>query len=353
MPVDRSNVRPGQALSADDLARVAADVLSASPFPALVLEVPSQRIVAAGPRASHLLDPTGATVVDHLLEEFTADRPILGTDLLAGGRLNGFESFRVLRRSRGADVKVRMWVRTFDHQPPSRLVLLILVADDPIDGRSPTPEAKEMPPTPAVVGTTDAELQIERISSDAEELFGVPVAELLGLGFADLVVESDVPVLVAAFEAASEGTNGVTVVVDLEVRGNDRASAPVACEVLLLPMQPAQSCAFVLLPTQLSASKDYTAESLPAILARLGKGAEIAQLARGVFSGATERDVPGLGNLTTRELEIVGRLIDGDRAPAIATRLFLTQSTVRNHLAAVFAKLGVNSQQQLLNLFRR
>jgi DNA-binding CsgD family transcriptional regulator len=351
--VQGSDARPGRVLSAEELARIAADVLGASQFPALVLEVPSQRIVAAGPRASHLLDPTGATVVDHLLEEFTADRPVLGTDLLAGGRLNGFESFRILRRARGADVKVRMWVRTFERQSPTRLVLLILVADEPMKGPHLRSELEELPPTPAVVGTVNAQWQIERISADAEDLFDVPVADLIGLTLADLVAKSDVPVLMGAFETASKGTNGVTVVVDVHPRGNDGADKAIACEILLLPLHPALSCAFVLLPTPLSTSKDQTTESLPAILGRLGKGAEIAHLARGVFSGATDRDVPGLADLTTRELEIVGRLLDGDRAPAIATRLFVTQSTVRNHLAAVFAKLGVNSQQQLLNLFRR
>ncbi|MDT4915301.1 MAG: hypothetical protein QOH89_1, partial [Pseudonocardiales bacterium] len=36
-----------------------------------------------------------------------------------------------------------------------------------------------------------------------------------------------------------------------------------------------------------------------------------------------------------------------------ANKLYLSQSTVRNHLAAVFAKLGVTSQQGLLILMRR
>jgi DNA-binding NarL/FixJ family response regulator len=71
-----------------------------------------------------------------------------------------------------------------------------------------------------------------------------------------------------------------------------------------------------------------------------------------VFRGINERSMPGLNRLTTRELEIVTRLLEGDRAPAIATKLFLSQSTVRNHLASVFAKLGITSQQELLNMMR-
>ncbi len=63
-------------------------------------------------------------------------------------------------------------------------------------------------------------------------------------------------------------------------------------------------------------------------------------------------ELAGLSRLTNRELDIVGRLLHGDRVPAIAETLFLSQSTVRNHLSSVFGKLRVSSQQQLLDLLR-
>lgn len=63
-------------------------------------------------------------------------------------------------------------------------------------------------------------------------------------------------------------------------------------------------------------------------------------------------ELAGLSRLTNRELDIVGRLLRGDRVPAIAETLFLSQSTVRNHLSSVFGKLRVSSQQQLLDLLR-
>ena len=56
--------------------------------------------------------------------------------------------------------------------------------------------------------------------------------------------------------------------------------------------------------------------------------------------------------LTKRELEIVRSLVSGDRVPAIAGRLFLSQSTVRNHLSSIYTKLGISSQQQLVDRFR-
>ncbi|SDI80458.1 PAS domain S-box-containing protein [Frankineae bacterium MT45] len=56
--------------------------------------------------------------------------------------------------------------------------------------------------------------------------------------------------------------------------------------------------------------------------------------------------------ISPRELEVVVRLAMGDRVPAIAERLFVSQSTVRNQLSSVFRKVGVKSQQDLIALLR-
>jgi len=56
--------------------------------------------------------------------------------------------------------------------------------------------------------------------------------------------------------------------------------------------------------------------------------------------------------LTPRERQIVARLMDGERAPAIAAELYVSQSTVRNHLSSVFKKFGVASQVELVRRLR-
>ena len=62
--------------------------------------------------------------------------------------------------------------------------------------------------------------------------------------------------------------------------------------------------------------------------------------------------VPGLDRLSRREVEVVRMLLVGDRVPVIAQHLFVSQSTVRNHLSSVFRKLRVSSQQELIVLLR-
>jgi DNA-binding CsgD family transcriptional regulator len=59
-----------------------------------------------------------------------------------------------------------------------------------------------------------------------------------------------------------------------------------------------------------------------------------------------------LSDLTVRQREIVERLLRGHRVDAIARDLYVSPSTVRNHLSAIFDKLGVASQSELVELLR-
>lgn len=60
-------------------------------------------------------------------------------------------------------------------------------------------------------------------------------------------------------------------------------------------------------------------------------------------------DSPALGELSTRERQILALLMQNLRGPAIAERLFISPSTVRNHLKAIYRKLGVSSQRELID----
>jgi len=59
-----------------------------------------------------------------------------------------------------------------------------------------------------------------------------------------------------------------------------------------------------------------------------------------------------LKQLSARERQIVELLLASRRVPGIATTLGISPHTVRNHLKAVFRKLGVHSQEALVDLLR-
>lgn len=58
---------------------------------------------------------------------------------------------------------------------------------------------------------------------------------------------------------------------------------------------------------------------------------------------------PRLDDLSAREHDVLRGLLAHHRVPAIAEQLGISAHTVRNHLKAIFAKLRVSSQQELLD----
>lgn len=63
--------------------------------------------------------------------------------------------------------------------------------------------------------------------------------------------------------------------------------------------------------------------------------------------------VPELALLSAREREIALLLARNRRVPTIARELYLSQSTVRNHLSRIYRKFGVSSQVQLIERLAR
>jgi DNA-binding CsgD family transcriptional regulator len=68
---------------------------------------------------------------------------------------------------------------------------------------------------------------------------------------------------------------------------------------------------------------------------------------------APARDLSAqIAELTSQQWEITMRLINGERVPTIARAMHLSQSTIRNHLTAVFRRFEVHSQAELLGKLR-
>jgi DNA-binding CsgD family transcriptional regulator len=64
-------------------------------------------------------------------------------------------------------------------------------------------------------------------------------------------------------------------------------------------------------------------------------------------------ETPETPALSARQREVLGLLADGVRAQAIADRLGLSETTVRNHIRAILARLGCHSQLEAVVEARR
>ena len=70
-------------------------------------------------------------------------------------------------------------------------------------------------------------------------------------------------------------------------------------------------------------------------------------------SVAVPLDHPIFKELTPRERDVLARLMAGSRVATIATEMFISPVTVRNHLQSVYKKTGVSSQAALIEMVRK
>lgn len=79
----------------------------------------------------------------------------------------------------------------------------------------------------------------------------------------------------------------------------------------------------------------------------------VARLIDSFVATPAPAPVPGLAELTDREREVLRALAAGRSNAEIASELFLAETTVKTHVAHVFAKLGVRDRVQAVVLAHR
>jgi DNA-binding NarL/FixJ family response regulator len=97
---------------------------------------------------------------------------------------------------------------------------------------------------------------------------------------------------------------------------------------------------------------DRVAE-LEARLRRIAAELKAAGVMDDIDTPPPATDYPQLDELSSRQREILIRLLNAQRVSVIAAELYLSPSTVRNHLVTIFTKFGVHSQVELLAILRR
>lgn len=102
----------------------------------------------------------------------------------------------------------------------------------------------------------------------------------------------------------------------------------------MVPLRVADVQSATLVKDGLSASVPHRANGISGALSREAASALVAERCR----------------LTPRETEILGLLAHGRNAPYIQEKLVLSRNTVKTHVQNIYAKLGVHSQQELIDV---
>jgi len=327
------------------------EAISAATHAVLVVQLPAERILLATASARSLLIPDDADPVGRALPEFL-DAPIGGAgELLARGRLAGVQLHRARTDDPATDLE--FWITTevtgYGAGEPGTVPALVLVsqageglrwATEQDAGQQDAGQQAAGQPDASAAGWADRHLLLQQIGGDVASLLGRPAEELIGQSLLSLFTPEDLTSLLFGLGQLAGSQQPVSLA--LRLARPDGSTA--ASRLVLAPFGPSPACAFAIQSAEPAGADPL----LP--LRRFGQGIAAARSAREL---TIDRARSALSELTSRELQIVNRLLAGDRVPAISRQLYLAQSTVRNHLSAVFAKLGVRSQQELIVLLRR
>jgi DNA-binding CsgD family transcriptional regulator len=173
-----------------------------------------------------------------------------------------------------------------------------------------------------------------------------PAAESLLASIVDLVHPDDVGRVLEAFESAAASPSGNAVV--SVRRGGGRACQ--GTRVLVNYFREQDRFEFTVAPVVDHGLAELDrASELERRLRRIADEVEAAGLFQRAARLPDPDRVPGLETLSSRQWEIVTRLLRGERVPRMARAMYLSPSTVRNHLSTIFRKLGVHSQAELID----
>ncbi|HET6966176.1 MAG TPA: LuxR C-terminal-related transcriptional regulator [Acidimicrobiales bacterium] len=267
---------------------------------------------------------------------------------MTAGRVVAVHSRRMARVRGGPDQAVLATSRAIEVDgTPGGVTVFVPEGDTGRLGRDSRRTWADL--VPVAIGRTDADWNVEAVSTEVQELIDLASDQVAGRSLLELVATEDADEL-RNLGRDRDGPRSLPQVQFLLPTG-DRVEI---CVLLGPRPGPLPGMRFALIgrvESYLPQQSDRVAE-LELRLRRIG--AEVR--ATGLLETAAIPallDHPELGRLSTRQWEVLSRLVQGERVPTIAERLFLSQSTVRNHLATIFERFGVHSQAELLERLRQ
>ena len=346
----RVPVRPDDAFAAlvDDPFQsglLTGEAVNRSALTVAEIDLATLRVVAVSDAGAALVGLAREQLVGRLISDFVDGDPTGGMPLLATGRLDGFEAPRRIRRVDGTVISAYVWAHVLGLARPARYAAAFVVDS-----------ARRAVAVALVVrlGPEGHRHRGRRVADRPDQPGGPERARLPARGpgrEAAVVQHQPARPAPGADRPGTRACHRSQAVVRLRVRRAD--GRWLWCRAHLSAMGEAPRFAFTLRP--LSQERIPDAERLSALEGRLAK---IAQEVRSVAFPvpSTEApvlaDIPELSNLTSREWQTLSLFADGGRVAGIADQLGLSQSTVRNHLSAIFKKVEVGSQTELLARLR-
>jgi PAS domain S-box-containing protein len=264
------------------------------------------------------------------------------------GRFLGVHAHRNIHVRGGADRRVFVTSRAIEVDGRVGGVTAV-VPDAEAAGLGRDPRRTWLDLVPVAVGGTDGDWVIMTISREIHDLIDRTSSDVRGRSLLELVDPADVDELRGS-GAEHDEPRALPHVRFLLPSGDG-----VDVSVLLAPLAaPSKGMRFALvghIESYFPQQQDRITD-LELRLRRIGAEVRAAGLLDSASTSAFH-DHPEITQLSTRQWEILSRLLEGARVSTIAGELQISESTVRNHLSTIFQRFGVHSQAELIEKFRQ
>lgn len=325
---------------ADELRRT----VSSNPAAVIVIDLATMEVAAVSPAAAELLESTAGELKGMPAADLVPpdDPSVRFLPRVAEGELDGYQARRVLLTRKGAAVTADVFVQAVDVEGGGRWALATI---SPSPG-SASPSIEIAAGSTVALLTTDADWHVEGVGPQVQHLLRHRPSFYVGMPLLRAVRAEDGPRLLIAIARAI----GSETAVSTHTSWQHRAGHWVELRTLVTPLDDGQPPRLgLVLSGAIAPVPPAGEEALQSHLVRIAEEARAAGLL-GDGGGRLDRD--RLPELSARQHDVLQRLLRGDRVPTIAKDLYLSPSTVRNHLSAIFRAFGVTSQAELLERLR-
>jgi DNA-binding CsgD family transcriptional regulator len=321
-------------------------------LPITLVDLDDFTVCAASESAAKLIGLPASGLVGRSAVELPSaeDRPNVAAalEVLRSGGIDFYRAHRRWDEADGSEGLRTSWVRAVEFGGKRFAFIEVAAGSEP--RQSPLAAYLGREPVPMAIGTVDPSWIITAISSDITALLGLAPEEVCGRQLLGAVARDDVRHLLDAGLRVHEERS---VALRIQLRDGAGAWTPLCC--VLSPLAGERDRLFILMPDVVTSPRAVAAKRSAQLERHLSKiAAEVAAsgILHNIGVAPDASHVAQLGQLSLRQWEVLTRLLRGERVSVIATALFISQSTVRNHLSAIFERFGVHSQAELLSLLQ-
>jgi DNA-binding CsgD family transcriptional regulator len=327
-------------------------------LPILFIDLQDLTVRAASDAALTQLGGLESTVVSRsiidLVSEEDRANALVALKAIGSGAIDFYSAHRRLDDGGGPERVITAWVRAV--QFGGERVALAELASGDRPRPSPLAEYLGHQPLEMAVGTVNSDWVVTSVSTDITGLLGISAEEATGHRLLDVLKHGDVCRLLDADERAR---GEFSVALRIHFRNASDEWVRLCC-VLTSLVGRSDRCFLVMPDPDPTPPADPAqppapdrAAQLEEHLSRIAAELKASGVLEGLSSLPDPARFPQMRSLSGRQWEILSRLIRGERVSTIAATMFVSPSTVRNHLSAIFGRFGVHSQAELLALLAR